>query len=85
MAVGQAKILGITIPDPELKWNKDRGHYDYGEPDWTEFWDVIKGNGPCNRLRVRNRRQAHEEGQWVRDAAIAYSEKQNAKKQSHAA
>jgi len=85
MAVGQAKILGITIPDPELKWNKDRGHYDYGEPDWTEFWDVIKGNGPCNRLRVRNRRQAHEEGQWVRDAAIAYSEKQNAKKQPHAA
>ncbi len=85
MAVEQAAILGITIPDPELKWNEERGHYDYGEPDWAEFWDVIKGNGPCNRLRVSNRKRAHEEGQWVRDAAIAYSEKQDAKNKSHAA
>ena len=85
MAVGQAEILGITIPDPELKWNEERGHYDYGEPDWTEFWNVIKGNGPCNSLRVSNRKQAHEDGQWVRDAAIAYSEKQIAKNKSNAA
>jgi ring-1,2-phenylacetyl-CoA epoxidase subunit PaaA len=85
MAVGQAEILGITIPDPDLKWNEERGHYDYGEPDWKEFWNVIKGNGPCNSLRIKNRRQAHEEGQWVRDAAIAYSEKQDARKQPHAA
>jgi len=82
MAVGQAEILGLTIPDPELKWNEDRGHYDYGEPDWMEFFNIIKGNGPCNKLRVDNRREAHEEGQWVRDAAIAYAEKQSTKAQA---
>ena len=82
MAVGQAEILGLTIPDPELKWNEESGHYDYGEPDWEEFINVIKGNGPCNKLRVDNRREAHEEGQWVRDAAIAYAEKQSAKAQA---
>ena len=85
MAVGQADILGLTIPDSELKWNEDRGHYDYGEPDWEEFFNVIKGNGPCNKLRVDTRREAHEEGQWVRDAAIAYAEKQSAKVQKSAA
>lgn len=82
MAVGQAEILGLTIPDPELKWNEDRGHYDYGEPDWVEFFNVIKGNGPCNKLRVDNRREAHEEGQWVRDAAIAYANKKSEKAQA---
>ena len=77
MSVGQAEILGLTIPDPELKWNEETGHYDYGEPDWEEFTNVVKGNGPCNKLRIDNRRKAHEEGQWVRDAAIAYAEKQS--------
>jgi len=79
MSVPQAEILGLSIPDPELKWNEERGHYDYGEPDWEEFFNVIKGNGPCNKLRVENRRAAHEEGEWVRQAAMAYAEKQNAK------
>ena len=82
MAVGQAEILGLTIPDPELKWNEETGHYDYGEPDWVEFMNVIKGNGPCNKLRVETRRAAHEEGEWVRDAAIAYAEKKSAKAQA---
>ena len=82
MAVGQAEILGLTIPDPELKWNQETEHYDYGEPDWVEFFNVIKGNGPCNKLRVDNRREAHEGGQWVRDAAIAYAEKKSAKAQA---
>jgi len=85
MAVGQADILGLTIPDPELKWNEERGHYDYGEPDWEEFFNVIKGNGPCNKLRVDTRREAHEEGKWVRDAAIAYAEKKASKSEQHAA
>lgn len=82
MAVGQAEILGLTIPDPELKWNEDTGHYDYGEPNWEEFFNIIKGNGPCNKLRVDNRREAHEKGQWVRDAAIAYADKQAVKAQA---
>lgn len=79
MTIPQAEILGLSVPDPELKWNEERGHYDYGEPDWTEFFNVIKGNGPCNKLRIENRRTAHEEGEWVREAAIAYAEKQSAK------
>ena len=78
MTIPQAEILGLSVPDPELKWNEERGHYDYGEPDWTEFFNVIKGNGPCNKLRIENRRTAHEEGEWVREAAIAYAEKQSA-------
>ena len=79
MTIPQAEILGLSVPDPELKWNEERGHYDYGEPDWTEFFNVIKGNGPCNKLRIENRRTAHEEGEWVREAAITYAEKQSAK------
>jgi ring-1,2-phenylacetyl-CoA epoxidase subunit PaaA len=82
MAVGQAELLGLTIPDPELKWNEESGHYDFGEPNWTEFFNVVKGNGPCNKLRVDNRRDAHEEGQWVRDAAVAYAEKRSVKAQA---
>jgi len=84
-AVGQAEILGITIPDPELKWNAERGHYDYGEPDWEEFFNVIKGKGPCNKLRLDARRSAHQQGQWVRDAAVAYAEKHALKKRTKAA
>ena len=62
-----------------LKWNEQRGHYDFGEIDWNEFWNVVKGNGPCNKQRIEARRKAHEEGQWVREAAAAHAEKQKAK------
>ena len=71
----QADILGITIPDPDLKWNEETGHYDFGEINWDEFWNVIKGNGPCNKERLEARIQAHEEGAWVREAALAHAEK----------
>ena len=79
MTKPQADILGLTIPDPKLKWNEEKGHHDFGEIDWEEFWSVVKGDGPCNRERVAARVKAHDEGKWVRDAAVAYSEKQNAK------
>jgi ring-1,2-phenylacetyl-CoA epoxidase subunit PaaA len=71
----QADILGLTIPDPDLKWNEEKGHYDFGEINWGEFWDVIKGNGPCNKERLSMRVSAHENGAWVREAAMAYAEK----------
>jgi ring-1,2-phenylacetyl-CoA epoxidase subunit PaaA len=74
--VPQAEYLGLKIPDPDLKWNAERGHYDFGPIDWEEFYKVIQGNGPCNRDRLRTRIRAHEEGAWVRDAAVAYAEKQ---------
>ena len=61
------------------RWNAERGHYDFGTIDWTEFYQVVKGNGPCNRLRVNTRRQAHAEGGWVREAAAAYAAKQAAR------
>jgi ring-1,2-phenylacetyl-CoA epoxidase subunit PaaA len=77
--VDQARLLGVTLPDPKLKWNEERGHYDFGEIDWTEFWNVVKGNGMCNKERLAARVKAHEEGQWVRDAALAYSEKKRQK------
>ncbi|MFD3325361.1 1,2-phenylacetyl-CoA epoxidase subunit PaaA [Streptomyces sp. NPDC058701] len=79
IAVPQAESLGLTLPDPDLKWNEERGHHDFGAIDWTEFWDVLKGNGPCNAERIGRRRAAHEEGAWVRDAAAAYADKQAAK------
>ncbi len=78
--VPQAEYLGLTIPDPELKWNEKRGSYDHGPIDWDEFFQVIKGNGPCNRERVRARKQAYENGAWVREAALAHA----AKKAAHA-
>lgn len=74
--VPQAQYLGLTIPDPELTWNEATGHWDCGAIDWQEFQDVLAGNGPCNRDRLAARRKAHEEGGWVRDAAVAYAEKQ---------
>jgi len=61
-----------------LKWNEKRGHYDFGEIDWDEFWQVVKGNGPCNKERIAARTQAWEEGKWVREAAMAYAEKKTA-------
>ena len=77
--VPQADFLGLTIPDPELKWNAGRGHHDFGEIDWEEFSRVIAGKGPMSRDRLRTRRQSHEEGHWVREAALAYAEKQRVK------
>lgn len=73
--VPQAEYLGLQIPDPDLRWNEERGHYDFGEIDWEEFYAVLKGNGPCNRERMRARRQAHEEGAWVREALAAHAGK----------
>lgn len=84
MTKPQADILGLTIPDPDLKWNEERGHHDFGSIDWDEFWAVVKGDGPCNRERLAARVKAHEDGQWVRDAAVAYAEKQTARKESSA-
>jgi ring-1,2-phenylacetyl-CoA epoxidase subunit PaaA len=73
MTVPQAEALGVTLPDPALRWNPDRGHHDFGEIDWDEFWRVVNGNGPCSRQRVEHRRNAHEDGAWVREAAAAYA------------
>jgi len=77
--VPQLELLGCTAPDPELKWNAERGHYDFGEIQWDEFYEVIKGNGPCNLERVATRRNAIESGAWVREAAVAYARKQQNK------
>jgi len=77
--VPQAKILGVSLPDPDLKWNEDRGHYDYGAIDSNDFWAVVNGNGPCNKERLATRVKAHNDGQWVRDAALAYARKQKAR------
>ena len=78
--VPQAEILGITVPDPDLKWNEEKKQYDFGEIDWDEFWQVVKGHGPCNKERIEARVKAWEEGIWVRDAAMLYAEKQHDKK-----
>ncbi|HRD80661.1 MAG: 1,2-phenylacetyl-CoA epoxidase subunit A [Saprospiraceae bacterium] len=75
MTVPQAEFLGLTVPDPDLKWNEERGHYDFGPINWDEFWNVVKGNGPCNLQRIKARRKAHDDGAWVREAAMAYAEK----------
>jgi ring-1,2-phenylacetyl-CoA epoxidase subunit PaaA len=79
-SVPQAEYLGLTIPDPKLKWNEERGHYDFGEIDWDEFYNVLKGNGPCNKERLATRVKAYEDGQWFRDALVAHAEKKAAKK-----
>jgi len=78
MLVPQAEILGVTLPDPDLKWNEERGHYDFGELDWSEFHEVLAGRGQANALRVAKRKKAHEDGAWVREAARAYADKQAA-------
>ncbi|WP_222165445.1 1,2-phenylacetyl-CoA epoxidase subunit PaaA [Edaphocola aurantiacus] len=80
VTVEQANILGLTIPDKDLKWNEERGHYDFGTINWDEFWNVVKGNGPCNKERLAARKNAWDNGAWVRDAATAHSEKRDAKK-----
>ncbi len=75
VTVPQAELLGLKVPDPELKWSAARGHYDFGPIDWDEFWRVVNGDGPCNRERLAARVAAYEEGRWVREAALAYSHK----------
>ena len=77
--VPQAELVGLTIPDPNLKWNEERKHYDFGELDWNEFWQVVKGHGPCNKQRIQARLDAWNNGAWVRDAATAFAEKQESK------
>jgi ring-1,2-phenylacetyl-CoA epoxidase subunit PaaA len=78
--VPQAEFAGVTIPDPDLRWNEERGHYDFGAINWDEFWDVVSGNGPCNRERMDHKNKAWDDGAWVREAAVAYAAKQNARK-----
>jgi ring-1,2-phenylacetyl-CoA epoxidase subunit PaaA len=80
VTVPQAEMIGLTIPDKDLKFNAETGHYSYGEIDWTEFWEVVKGNGPCNKERVDARRKAKENGEWVREAANAFAAKRALKK-----
>ncbi|MFI5447467.1 1,2-phenylacetyl-CoA epoxidase subunit PaaA [Polaromonas sp. UC242_47] len=83
--VPQAAILGVTLPDPDLTWNEERGQHDYGAIDWDEFWAVVGGNGPCNQERLATRVQAHEDGQWVRDAALAHAAKKKSRQLRKAA
>ncbi len=87
VTVEQTKVLGLDVPDKDVKWNEERGHYDFGAIDWDEFWNVVKGNGPCNKQRLETRKKAWEEGQWVRDAATAYAQKRRTRKdkEAHAA
>ena len=85
MIAEQVKILGMTLPDPKLKWNEARKHYDFGEINWTEFWNVVKGNGPCNKQRLDARRKAWDEGAWVREAASAHAAKRIAKQEKQIA
>lgn len=79
VTVPQAQFLGLTIPDPQLRWNPETQHYEFGPIDWKEFENVLQGNGPCNRERLEARRRAHAEGAWVREAALAYARKQRSK------
>lgn len=83
MTVPQTEILGLTIPDPHLQWNESRQHYDFGPINWDEFWNVVNGNGPCNQQRLQARKKAHDEGAWVREAAMAYAEKKRRREQAN--
>ncbi|MDN2583700.1 1,2-phenylacetyl-CoA epoxidase subunit PaaA [Aquibium sp. ELW1220] len=80
--VPQGEYLGLTFPDPELKWNEGRGAYDFGAIDWDEFWRVVKGGGPMNRERLAARRKAWDDGAWVREAALAHAEKRKARREA---
>jgi ring-1,2-phenylacetyl-CoA epoxidase subunit PaaA len=77
--------LGVTLPDPDLKWNEERQHHDYGAIDWDEFWATVNGNGPCNKERLNTRVKAWNEGAWVREAALAHARKQQGKQMKEAA
>jgi ring-1,2-phenylacetyl-CoA epoxidase subunit PaaA len=79
MTVPQAQALGVSLPDPELRWNPDRQHHDFGAVDWEEFKRVVSGNGPCNAQRITSRRAAHDGGGWVREAALAHAAKQRSR------
>ena len=81
VATGTAILaaLGLTIPDPDLKWNEERGQHDFGELNWAEFNEILRGNGPCNHERLRARQKAWDEGAWVREAAMAHATKQKAR------
>ncbi len=81
----QIKLLDLRIPDNDLKWNEATGHYDFGKINWDEFWEVVKGNGPCNKERLETRKKAWENGAWVREAASAYAEKRKQRKSLSAA
>jgi ring-1,2-phenylacetyl-CoA epoxidase subunit PaaA len=83
--VPQATLLGVTLPDPDLTWNEERGHYDYGPIDWDEFWQTVNGNGPCNKERLATRVKAQDDGAWVREAALAHARKQAARAAKEAA
>lgn len=76
MSVPQAEMLGVSLPDPELRWNESRGHHDFGTPDWDEFTRVISGDGPCNAERIAVRAAAHDDGAWVREAAAAFTRRE---------
>jgi len=80
ICVPQAEVLGLELPDPELRWNAERGHYDFGPIDWDEFRAVLRGDGPCNAQRLAHRRRVHAEGEWVRAAAAAYAAKHSAER-----
>jgi ring-1,2-phenylacetyl-CoA epoxidase subunit PaaA len=80
--VPQAEYLGLKVPDDNLKLNEETGHYEFTQPDWDEFYDVLKGNGPCNHERLETRKKAWDEGAWVRDAMMAHAEKKAARKQA---
>lgn len=73
--VSQAELIGLKVPDADLKWNEEKQSYDYGEIDWDEFWSTVKGDGPCNTKRMNHHIKAHKEGEWVRKAAAAYAQK----------
>jgi ring-1,2-phenylacetyl-CoA epoxidase subunit PaaA len=78
--VPQAELIGLKVPDPNLKWNDETGHYDFSPINWDEFWQVVGGNGPCNKERIAARKKAKEEGMWVREAAMAFAAKRANKK-----
>lgn len=79
MTVPQAEFVGLQIPDPDLTWNEERQHYDFGPIDWDEFWSVVKGNGPLNRERIAHKVKTWEDNAWVREAAVAHAAKHNRK------
>jgi ring-1,2-phenylacetyl-CoA epoxidase subunit PaaA len=78
----QVGILGMKLPDDDLKWNEERGHYDFGRIDWDEFWQVVNGNGPCNKERLAARVKAHEDGEWVREAAVAFARREGGRREN---
>ena len=80
--VPQAEFLGLSVPDNKVKWNEETGHYEYSEPDWNEFFDVISGNGPCNAERLEARKKAWDDGAWVREGMLAHARKSGARKEA---